>query len=93
MKIKDLKNYGISSHFINICEKHYSPCLLPLQDEAVRNYGVLSCGKNGNEEGRMQYAPTEKIDSRVRGNDKRGSMGLPPPLSRGQAYCALPLDY
>jgi helicase len=88
MKIKDLKNYGIPSYALDVWVENYSPHLLPLQEEAVRNYGILSCG--GNEEGRMQYAPTE-------GNDKReeacndggeGNTGLPSPLSRGQAYYA-----
>jgi helicase len=65
MKIKDLKNYGIPSYLLDIWEENYSPCLLPLQEEAVRNYGVLDCGENEDKEGRMQYAPTE-------GNDKRG---------------------
>jgi len=41
MKIKNLKNYGIPSYILNIWEKHYSPYLLPVQEEAVRNYGVL----------------------------------------------------
>jgi helicase len=69
MKIKDLRNYGIPSYVLDIWKEHYSPCLLPLQEEAVRNYGVLNCG--GNEEGRMQYAPTEGIDSRLRGNNRK----------------------
>jgi len=43
MKIKNLKNYGIPSYILNIWEKHYSPYLLPIQEEAVRNYGVLDC--------------------------------------------------
>ncbi len=60
MKIRKLKNYGIPSHIVNILEKHYSPYLLPIQEEAVRNYGILNCGEN--EEGRMQYAPTEGND-------------------------------
>jgi helicase len=60
MKIKNLKNYGIPSHIVNIWEKDYPSYLLPLQEEAVRNYGILNCG--GNEEGRMQYAPTEGND-------------------------------
>ena len=78
MKIKKLKNYGIPSHIVNILEKHYSPDLLPIQEEAVRNYGILDCGEN--EEGRTQYAPTE-------GNDREeGSTGLP-------RRCAPPLDY
>lgn len=37
MKIKKLKNYGIPSYIVNIWEKNPSPCLLPLQEEAVRN--------------------------------------------------------
>jgi len=41
MKIKSLKNYGIPSYILNIWEEHYSPCLLPIQEEAVRNYGTL----------------------------------------------------
>ena len=46
MKIKDLKNYGIPSYIVDIWEKHHSPYLLPLQEDAVRNYGILSCGEN-----------------------------------------------
>ncbi|GAJ12830.1 unnamed protein product, partial [marine sediment metagenome] len=45
MKIKSLKNYGIPSHILDIWEKYYSPCLLPLQEEAVRNYGILDYGR------------------------------------------------
>jgi len=41
MKIKKLKNYGIPSHIVSILEKHYSPYLLPVQEEAVKKYGVL----------------------------------------------------
>jgi len=41
MKIEKLKNYGIPSYVLDIWEKHYSPYLLPLQEDAVRNYGVL----------------------------------------------------
>lgn len=43
MKIKDLKNYGIPSYFINIWLKKPSPYLLPLQEDAVKNYGILDC--------------------------------------------------
>jgi len=45
MKIRNLKNYGIPSHIVNIWEKDYPPYLLPLQEDAVRNYGIL----NGND--------------------------------------------
>jgi hypothetical protein len=57
IKIVKLKNYGIPSYIINILEKHYSRYLLPLQKDAVRNYGILNCERN--EEGRMLYAPIE----------------------------------
>ena len=46
MKIKDLKNYGIPSYFINIWEKQPSPYLLPLQEDAVKNYGILNYNQN-----------------------------------------------
>ena len=48
MKIKKLKNYGIPSHILNIWEKHPSPYLLPIQEEAVREYGVLDGNDNDN---------------------------------------------
>jgi len=59
MKIEELKNYGIPSHIVNILEKHYSPDLLRIQEEAVKNYGILNYG---DKEGRMLYAPTGGID-------------------------------
>ena len=66
MKIRNLKNHGIPSHIVNIWEKDYPPYLLPLQEEAVRKYGVLDYG-----EGIMglprRYTPR---------NDKKGA----PPL-------------
>jgi helicase len=42
MKIKSLKNYGIPSYIVNIWEKDPSPYLLPLQEGAVKNYGILN---------------------------------------------------
>jgi helicase len=81
MKIKDLKNYGIPSYALDIWKEDYSSCLLPLQEEAVRNYGILSCG--GNEEGRMQCAPTEGNDKRGNGNDRNNNnlLVIAPPSS------------
>jgi helicase len=49
MKIDDLKNYGFPSYVLDIWKENYSPDLLPLQEEAVRNYGILSCGDNGDD--------------------------------------------
>jgi len=51
MKIKDLKNYGIPSCVVNIWEKqpsHQYRYLLPLQENAVKNYGILDYNKNQN---------------------------------------------
>jgi helicase len=41
MKMRSLEEYGIPSYIIDIWEKNYSPFLLPIQEEAVRYYGVL----------------------------------------------------
>jgi len=71
MKIRNLKNYDIPSHIVKIWEKDYPPYLLPLQENAVKKFGILDYGEE--EEGRMQYAPTEGMDSRFRGNDIRRS--------------------
>jgi len=49
MKIRNLKNYGIPSHIVNIWEKDYSRYLLRIQKEAVRNYGILNCGEGSDE--------------------------------------------
>jgi len=60
MKIEKLKNYGIPSHIVNIWEKHYSPYLLQLQEDAVRNYGVLDYGEGSDDKNRnlLVIAPT-----------------------------------
>ncbi|PKP61727.1 hypothetical protein CVT91_02105 [Candidatus Atribacteria bacterium HGW-Atribacteria-1] len=61
MKIRNLKNYGIPSYVLDIWEENYSTCLLPLQEEAVRNYGVLDCGEGrGSDRNRnlLVIAPT-----------------------------------
>ena len=55
MKIRNLKNYGIPSHIVNIWEKDYPKYLLPLQEDAVRNYGILNC--NGSTGLPRRFAP------------------------------------
>lgn len=57
MKIRNLKNYGIPSHIVNIWEKDYSRYLLPIQEDAVINYGILNCGGNVNDN-LLVIAPT-----------------------------------
>jgi helicase len=69
MKIKNLKNYGIPSYILNIWEKHYSPYLLPLQEDAVRKYGVLDYGEGSDEIAALSSKARNdrEIDSRFRG--------------------------
>ena len=46
MKMRDLEVWGVPSYMVDIWEKNYSPYLLPVQEKAVRDYGVLDY--NGN---------------------------------------------
>jgi len=62
MKMRNLEVYGVPSYILDIWEKNYSPHLMPVQEKAVRYYGVLDY-----KEGRMPYAPTRGMDSRFRG--------------------------
>jgi len=91
MKIKDLANYGVPSHIINIWGKDYPPYLLPIQEEAVRNYGILNCNgstglpRRSTPRNDRKGAPRNDergsdeiaaLSSKAR-NDKIGSTGLP----------------
>lgn len=61
MKMRDLEVWGVPSYIVNTWEKKYSPYLLPVQEKAVRDYGVLDYN-GGNERG---------MGSRLRGNNTR----------------------
>ncbi|TFB08245.1 DEAD/DEAH box helicase [Candidatus Atribacteria bacterium MT.SAG.1] len=61
MKIRNLKNYGIPSHIVNIWEKNYSRYLLPIQEDAVINYGILNCGGNDPSEARLHGASKNNL--------------------------------
>jgi helicase len=41
MKMRDLEVWGVPSYVVDIWEKNYSRYLLPVQEEAVRHYGIL----------------------------------------------------
>ena len=68
MKMRNLESYGVPSYIIDIWEENYSTELLPVQEEAVRNYGILYY-----DGGHMAYASTGGMVSRLRGNDIKGN--------------------
>ena len=79
MKIKNLKNYGIPSYILNLWEKHYSPYLLPIQEEAVRDYGVLDY-----EEGKIHPHPA--LSPQGRGLDGNQNLLVIAPTSSGKTF-------
>jgi len=94
MKIKSLKNYGIPSYILNIWEKHYSPYLLPIQEEVAREYGVLDyegskglprrCVPRNDKKGTPRN--DREIDSRFRGNDRGKNLLVIAPTSSGKTF-------
>jgi len=46
MKMRDLEVWGVPSYIVDIWEKSYSPHLLPVQEEAVKDYGILDYSKD-----------------------------------------------
>ena len=49
-------NNDIPSYVLDIWEENYSPYLLPLQEEEVRNYGILDCDEGSTRLSR-RFAP------------------------------------
>jgi len=73
MKMRDLEVWGVPSYILNIWEEHYSPYLLPIQEEAVRNYGVLDSRFCGNDIGGI-------------GNDRGKNLLVVAPTSSGKTF-------
>ncbi len=78
MKIKNLKNYRIPSYVLDIWEEHYSFCLLPLQEEAVTNYGILDCDEGSRRLPRF-FAP--RNDKKGARQDNNNLLVIAPPSS------------
>ncbi len=83
MKIKNLKNYGIPPRVLNIWEENCSPCLLPVQEEAVKNYGILDCDE-GNTRLPRRFAPRNDKKGTPR-NDNNNILVIAPP-SQGKSF-------
>jgi len=75
MKIKDLAIYGIPSYILNIWERHYSPYLLPAQEEAVRNFGILDYNEG-----------STRLPPRFVRNDKNKNLLVITPTSSGKTF-------
>jgi helicase len=69
MKMRDLEVWGVPSYMVDIWEKNYSPYLLPVQEEAVRDYGVLDYDGNKGLPRRSAPRNDNLMDSRVRGDE------------------------
>jgi helicase len=69
MKMRDLEVWGVPSYIVDIWEKNYSPDLLPVQEEAVRDYGVLDYDGSKGLPRRSAPRNDNLMDSRMRGNE------------------------
>jgi len=59
--MRDLEIWGVPSYVVDIWEKNYSRCLLPVQEEAVRDYGVLDYNGRNNGGRNGSYKVTKAI--------------------------------
>jgi helicase len=69
MKMRDLEVWGVPSYMVDIWEKNYSPHLLPVQEKAVRYYGVLDYERSKGLPRRSAPRNDNSMDSHVRGDE------------------------
>jgi len=86
MKMRDLEVWGVPSYIVDIWEKSYSPYLLPVQEEAVRDYGVLDYGSGDDRAGRMNPTPTFTITEREKARNIKNNLLVVAPTSSGKTF-------
>ena len=77
MEMKSLESYGIPSYILDIWEKNYSHRLMPVQERAVKDYGVLDYKENT----RLPRRFTPRNDNHPHpalSPQGRGNYGFPP---------------
>ena len=74
--MRNLEVWGVPSYIVDIWEKSYSPYLLPVQEEAARDYGVLDYEESKGLPRRCAPRNDRGMDSRFRGNDIKGNRNV-----------------
>ena len=76
MKMRHLEVFGVPSYILDVWEKHYSSELMPVQEKAVRHYGILEDGGV-----HVLNSYRERIEFHLQGNgiisSMNGTTGLP----------------
>ena len=86
MKMRDLEVWGVPSYMVDIWEKNYSASLLPVQEKAVRDYGVLDYGGSKGLPRRCAPRNDNSMDSRGRGLDGDQNLLVIAPTSSGKTF-------
>ncbi|MEA2021042.1 MAG: DEAD/DEAH box helicase [Candidatus Caldatribacteriota bacterium] len=83
MKMRNLENYGIHSSMVDIWENNYSDELMPVQEEAVRDYGVLDYEENA----RLPRRYASHNDNHPQGRGiNRNNLLVVAPTSSGKTF-------
>ena len=97
MKMRDLEVWGVPSYMVDIWEKNYSASLLPVQEKAVRDYGILdynkdkwipACAGMTNREAEMTDGnhPHPALSPQGRGLDGNQNLLVIAPTSSGKTF-------